>query len=61
MTVTLVAVVVVAAPPPEGVSVTVTLAGGIVPLGNPDPVTDSTEIPAWPVAGAAAAASVTWA
>src|ERR1039458_9392749 len=40
-TVTFVAVVVPEGPPPEvvGLSVTVTLAGGIVPLGKPWPVT----------------------
>src|ERR1039458_2119684 len=40
-TVTFVAVVVPEGPPPEvvGLSVTVTLAGGIVPLGKPCPIT----------------------
>jgi len=40
-----VAVVVTAVPPLLGVSVTVTLAGEIVPLGNPDPVTDTVVSP----------------
>jgi hypothetical protein len=42
----LVAVVLVDAPPPDGVNVIVTLAGTIVPAGKPDPVTDSTVTPA---------------
>jgi hypothetical protein len=51
--------VVVTAVPPLGVSVTVTLAGEIVPLGNPEPVTDTVVSPACPDVGLVAALSFT--
>src|SRR5258708_40302112 len=57
--VTVVAVVVPPAPLPFGVSVTVTLAGKIVPLGNPEPVTDTVVTPACPVVGLVAEPSAT--
>ena len=55
----LVAVVLLDAPPPDGVNVTLTLAGEMVPAGNPEPVTDSAVIPGWPTVGAAAEDKVT--
>jgi hypothetical protein len=57
--VTLLAVVVTGVPPLLGVSVTVTLAGEIVPLGNPEPVTETLVSPACPEVGLVAAFSVT--
>jgi hypothetical protein len=44
-------VAVVAVPPLCGVSVTVTLAGLIVPLGYPEPVTMMTLLPGAPLVG----------
>jgi len=55
----LVAVVLVAAPPPDGVKVTVTPLARIVPAGKPEPVTDSAVTPACPAVGAAAEDNVT--
>lgn len=46
-------------PPEDGASVTVTFAGGIESLGKPLPVTEITEMPAWPADGAAVEVSVT--
>ena len=57
--VTPLAVVVTGVPPLFGVSVTVTLAGEIVPLGNPEPVTETVVSPACPEVGMVAAFSVT--
>jgi len=48
---TLDAVVVMAVPPDLGVKVTVTFAGQIVPLGNPEPVTEAVVTPACAVVG----------
>jgi hypothetical protein len=60
-TVTFVAVVVPDGPPPEvvGLSVTVTLAGGIVPLGKPCPTTVTLVTPGSAALGVADALSVT--
>ena len=57
--VTLDAVVVVAVPPAFGVSVTVTFAAQIVPLGNPEPVTEAVVTPACAVVGVVAELSLT--
>jgi hypothetical protein len=56
---TAVAVVLTAVPPPDGVSVTVTPPGEIVPLGKPLPVTLIVEIPACPLEGEAGLLRVT--
>ena len=57
--VTLDAVVVNALPPDLGVSVTVTFAAQIVPLGNPEPVTEAVVTPACAVVGVVAEPSFT--
>jgi hypothetical protein len=49
----------IAAPPPEGVKVTITLAAGIVPAGKPDPVTLTTVVPGVPADGAVVERRVT--
>jgi hypothetical protein len=51
--------VVITALPLAGVSVTVTFAGGIVPLGNPVPVTETVVTPDVPVVGLVEADNVT--
>jgi hypothetical protein len=51
--------VVVTGLPLEGVSVTVTAAGEMVPLGKPEPVTETLVTPGCPEAGLADALSLT--
>jgi hypothetical protein len=51
---TVLAVVVTAGPPDGGVSATVTAAGEIVPVGNPDPMTVTTWTPGCAADGATA-------
>ena len=57
--VTLDAVVVMAVPPALGVKVTVTFAAQMVPLGNPEPVTEAVVTPACAVVGVVAEPSLT--